>query len=237
MKNKLRGLSVLAVAVCAYAPAASAETQIGDFSLSANVGLYSDYAFRGISQSDEGPAVQGGFDVSHTSGLYAGIWGSNVNFNDGDEAKVELDYYGGYAAEYNGLAYDLGFIYYSYPGADSSLDYDFWEVAAAVGYDFGVASLSGSINYSPEFFGDTGDAVYFASALDVPLPYDITASAHVGYQAIDDGADYTDWSLGLGYDFHGFGLSLSYVDTDLDEPGDCADGCDARVIFGVSKSF
>lgn len=237
MKNMSLGLSALAIIACAFPATAQAETQIGDFSLSANVGLYTDYAFRGVSQSNEGPAVQGGFDVSHTTGLYAGIWGSNVNFNDGDEAKIELDYYAGYANEYNGFAYDLGFIYYSYPGADSRLNYDFWEIAGAVGYDFDFASLSGSVNYSPEFFGDTGDAFYTAAALDVPLPYDFTASAHVGYQTIDDAPDYMDWGLGLGYDLHGFGLSLNYTDTNLDEPRDTADGSSPRLIFGVSKSF
>lgn len=237
MKNKSFGLSALAIVACAFATTAHAQTQIGDFSLSANVGLYTDYVYRGVSQSDEGPAVQGGFDVTHDSGLYAGVWASNVDFNDGDEATVETDFFVGYANEYNGLAYDLGVLYYAYPGADSDLDYNFWEFAAAVGYDFGVASLSGSINYSPEFFGETGDAVYYAAAVDVPLPYEFNASAHIGHQTIDEGVDYTDWSLGLGYSLYDFDLSLTYTDTNLDEPDECADGCSERLVFGVSRSF
>lgn len=231
-------LTCLALAASfAAAPAALAETQVGDFTLSANTALTTDYVFRGISQSDEGPAVQGGFDAAHSSGLYAGVWGSNVDFNDGDEASVELDFYAGYAAEYMGFTYDIGAIYYAYPGADDSLDYDFWEAAFALGYDFDVAAISGSINYSPDFFGGTGDAVYSSANLDVPLPYDLSAAAHIGYQAIDDGIDYTDWSLGLGYTLAGFDLSVTYYDTDLDEPSECADGCDARVVAAVSKSF
>lgn len=237
MKHLYLTLSVLAVSACIIPVAAHAETQVGDFALSANVGLVSDYVFRGISQTDEGPAVQGGFDVTHSSGLYAGIWGSNVDFNDGDEANVEIDYYLGYANEYQGLSYDLGVLYYTYPGADSDLDYDFVEFSGALGYDFDVVALSGSVNYSPEFFGDTGDAFYYAAAADVPLPYDLSLSAHVGHQDIDDGIDYTDWSLGLGYNLAGFDLSLAYYDTNLDEPSECADGCSERVVFGVSKSF
>lgn len=221
--------------------------KIGDFDLSANVGFVTEYSFRGIAQSDEGPAIQGGFDVIHDSGFYAGVWGSNVNFNDGDEARLEVDVYGGYNGSFKGLSYDIGLIYYAYPGADSSLNYDFVEGAVAVGYDFDVLSASASVNYSPEYFGDSGDALYFATAVDVPLPADLTLSAHVGYQTLDDEAaffgtpspenSYLDWSIGLGYNLAGFDLSLQYIDTDLDEPSECSDGCDARVIFGISRSF
>lgn len=230
-------LGAVAISACALPVIANAETQVGDFTVSANVGLVSDYVFRGISQADEGPALQGGFDVSHSTGFYAGVWGSNVDFNDGDEASLEIDYYAGYANDYNGFAYDLGVIYYQYPGADSDLNYDFLEAAGSLGYDFGVAALSGSVNYSPEFFGDTGDAVYYAAALDVPLPQDFSASAHLGHQDIDQGVDYTDWSLGLGYSVAGFDLGLTYYDTDLDEPTECADGCSERVVFSISRSF
>lgn len=217
--------------------AAYADTQLGDFTLSANVGLFSEYVFRGISQSDEKPALQGGFDVTHSSGLYAGLWSSSVDFNDGDEASIETDLYGGFASEYNGLSYDLGFIYYGYPGADSNLNYDFWELAVALGYDFDVAALSASANYSPDYFGSTGDSVYYATALDVPLPYDFSFTAHAGYQTIDEAKDYADWSLGLGYNLAGFDLSLTYHDTNLDEPSECVDGCSDRIVFGVSRSF
>lgn len=237
MKKLLLGLSVVALSASTYSLSAKAETQLGDFTFSGNAGIVTDYVFRGISQSDEGPAVQGGFDVGHASGLYAGIWGSNVDFNDEDEASVEIDYYLGYSGEVSGFNYDVGALYYSYPGADSDLDYDFWEIAGAVGYDFDVAALSGSINYSPDFFGSTGDAFYYAAAVDVPLPYDFSFTGHAGYQTIDDGEDYTDWSLGFGYSVAGFDLSLAYYDTDLDEPEECADGCAERVVFGVSRSF
>jgi uncharacterized protein (TIGR02001 family) len=237
MKNFYLGVALAVLSVAAFSNAASAETQIGDFTASANVGFVTDYVFRGISQTDEQPAVQGGFDVTHTSGLYAGVWGSNVDFNDGDEAHIETDFYAGYASEYQGFAYDLGAIYYAYPGADSDLDYDYFELAASLGYDFDVASLSGAINYTPDYFGGLDEGVYYAATLEVPLPYDFSFNAHAGHQTIDEGEDYTDWSLGLGYSVAGFDLSLAYYETDLDEPDECVDGCDARVVFGVSRSF
>ena len=239
MKNTIAlTLGVLALAL----PFSPAHADESDFDLSANVGFVSQYSFRGITQSDEHPAVQGGFDVSHKTGLYAGVWGSNVDFNDGDEASVEVDVYAGYSGTVNNINYDVGFIYYAYPGADSSLNYDFWEASLALGYDFDVLAASASVNYSPEYFGDSGDALYYAANVDVPLPHDFTLSGHLGYQDIDDEVafgvqDYMDWSVGLGYSFKGFDLSLSYVDTDLDEPSECADGCDAKVIFGISRSF
>ena len=222
--------------------AASATTDNMDVEIMANVGFVSEYSFRGIAQSDENIAVQGGFDIAHSSGLYAGVWGSNVDFNDGDEANVETDLYAGYSGSANGVNYDVGVIYYAYPGADSSLNYDFWEGSLALGYDFGMFSTSASVNYSPEYFGDSGHAEYYSFNVDVPLPQEFTLSGHVGHQNIEDNAafgvpDYTDWSVGLGYNLSGFDLSLQYVDTNLDEPGDCFDGCAERVIFGISKSF
>lgn len=230
-------LTTLLTLSCA-APA-FAGTQIGNAELSANVGLVSDYSFRGISQSDEGPAIQGGFDIVHNSGLYAGIWASSVDFGDAD---IETDFYAGYSSAIGDVSYDLGLIYYAYPGADSDLDYDFYELSAALGYDFGLFSTAASVNVSPEYFGDSGHAEYYALAVDVPLPYDLSLNGHVGYQAIEDNAafgtpDYTDWGAGIGYNWEGFDLGLSYVDTDLDEPGDCADGCDSRVVFSIGRSF
>lgn len=234
---------VLALSSLALSPL-SAHAAMDDFNIetSANVGFVTEYSFRGIAQSDEHMAVQGGFDISHGSGLYAGVWGSNVDFNDGDEASVEVDVYGGFSNAIGGLSYDVGVIYYAYPGADPQREYDFVEGSLAVGYDFELFSASASFNYSPDYFNESGDAQYYAAGVDVPLPMDVTLSGHVGFQEIDNNAafgtpDYTDWSVGLGYNYEGFDLSLQYIDTDLDEPGECADGCDGRVIFGVSRSF
>ena len=209
--------------------------------ISGNIALTSEYTFRGIAQSNENPAIQGGVDYSHDSGFYLGAWGSNVNFNDGDEAQVEVDVYGGFSGELQALSWDLGLIYYAYPGADSALDYDFIEVAGSLGHDFGPFAVSGSLNYSPEYFGDSDEAYYIAGDVEVPLPSDLSLSAHIGYQSIDDEAafgvpDYTDWSVGLGYNLFGFDLGLQYIDTDLDRV-DCADGCDERVVFSVGRTF
>lgn len=240
MKN-YKLLSTLAFCSLTLTPtlALAEEEQTYGLQFSANTALVTEYVFRGITQSNEEPAIQGGFDVTHESGVYAGVWGSNVDFED---ASIEIDVYGGYSGEVDDFSYDVGLIYYAYPGADDSLNYDFVEGAISVGYDFDAFSASASFNYSPEYFGDSGDAQYYALGVDIPLPADFSLSAHVGRQEIDDNAafgvdDYTDWSLGLNYSLAGFDMFLQYIDTDLDEPDECSDGCAERVVFGVSRSF
>ena len=230
-------LSLFAVTVISPVTA-----QAQNFDFSGNVALTTSYSFRGITQSDEDPALQGGFDVSHDTGLYAGIWGSNVDFDDGDEAQLETDIYGGYSGSLKNFNYDVGLIHYAYPGADDSLDYDFTEASAALGYDFEHFSSSVSLNYSPEYFGDSGDAYYYAASVDVPLPKNFGLSGHFGHQDIEDNTafdapDYNDWSAGVNYTVQKFDFSLRYVDTDLDQPEDCSDGCDSRAIFSISRSF
>ena len=240
MKHTLK-LSAFILGLCAMDGNAYAD-EGSALEFSANTAIVSDYIFRGITQSDENFAIQGGFDVGHESGLYTGVWASSIDFNDGDQANVEIDLYAGYAGEANSVSYDVGGIYYAYPGANSSLNYDFWEIFASLGYDFDVASASVSVNYSPDYFGSSDDSLYTHLGVDVPLPQNFTVSGGVGHQSIDDNAsfgvpDYTDWNLTLGYDWEQFNISLGYHDTDLDEPSECADGCAARVVFAVSASF
>ncbi len=237
MKNKLLLTAGLLSLMIAAPISANAEMQVGDFAVSANAGIYSDYAFRGISQTDEDPSLQIGVDAAMDNGFYVGAWGSNVDFNDNGEGTLEVDLYTGFTNNITEeLSYDVGAIYYAYPGADSSLDYDFWEISFGMGYNFGDVAASASVNYSPEYFGDTGDAFYYAVGADVPVMEDFTVSAHVGYQDIDDSESYTDWSVGVGYSYEGLDFSVAYVDTDLSTT-DCAAGCDSRFIFGVSKDF
>lgn len=219
-------------------------------SFSANVSLTSEYYFRGLSQTDDAPAIQGGFDyevpLAKPVGLYLGVWGSNVDFNEAggvDGATIEIDYYGGLKGEIgdSGFSWDVGFIYYSYPGAAGSLEYDFWEAQMALGYDFGFAAVTASVNYSPENFGESGDAYYPKLAIDVPVPgiKDLTLSGSVAKQFIDKEAvfgapDYVEWNIGVGYTVAGFDLAVNYTDTDISPS---ADANDAMVLFTVGRSF
>ncbi len=126
-------------------------------SVSANVSFASDYIWRGMTQSD-GPAIQGGFDYASDGGFYAGIWGSNVNFNDG--AGSELDYYFGYGFDMGGVGIDIGYLAYDYPGNDSDLDFEEIYVGLSMG-DLGLLYASG-VDGAPDYmevsygFGDVG---------------------------------------------------------------------------------
>ena len=256
MRGLKRGLggALTAAAVCVVASAPSFAQEMkspipGTFS--ANVALVSEYLFRGLSQTDDAPALQGGIDyeveIAKPVSLYLGVWGSNVDFNEGgtvDGATVEMDWYGGLRGSIGdtGISWDVGAIYYSYPGAAGSLNYDFWEIAASLGYDFGVASVTGSVNYSPENFGDSGTAWYPKFAVDVPIPgvKGLSLSGYVAKQYIDKEAvfgtpDYVEWNIGVSYSIPGmFDVGLNYSDTDVSPS---VDGKNETIIFTVSKSF
>jgi uncharacterized protein (TIGR02001 family) len=140
--------------VTAFAEAAEPLVAEKDFpgKFSANVGLTTEYIYRGLSQTDDQPALQGGFDYEHESGLSAGIWASNVDFNDGsDGASVEIDYYAAFSGEVKGVSWSVGGIYYSYPGVNDDFDYDFFEANASLGYGFGPVAVTLGINYAPDF--------------------------------------------------------------------------------------
>tara|TARA_B100000073_G_scaffold330805_1_gene319587 strand:+ start:1170 stop:1874 length:705 start_codon:yes stop_codon:yes gene_type:complete len=206
---------------------------VGDFS--ANVTLTSDYSFRGISQTAEEPAIQGGLDWDSGTGFYLGTWGSNVNFGDGDETSMELDVYAGYAGSLNGLDYDVGFIYYIYPGANSNLNYDFWEIYGSLGYDFEVASFSAGLAYTSDNFGDTGDGLYLMSGLSIPLSDMFSLDASLNYYDVEPsfGDDYFDWIIGATLSIDWFDANISYIDTDISN----LDAADSRVVFSISRSF
>ena len=216
-------------------------------SFSATVTGTTDYVFRGISQTNEGPAIQGSFDWSkdfmvsgQKVGLFAGVWASNVDFSDGDQAHIEIDYSGGIRTEVNGIALEALAIYYNYPNTTDSRDYDYVEAGGKVGYDFKVVEVSGQFLWSPDFFGGIDDAYYFAGDVSVPLPYKFSIGAHLGRSEFDNSNanDYTDWSVSISRPILGFDLSVAYIDTNLSD-GECGDpdNCDARAVFTVSKSF
>jgi uncharacterized protein (TIGR02001 family) len=209
--------------------------------ITGNVAMTSDYLFRGISQSDNDPAIQGGFDYSHESGFYAGTWASSVSF----DGNVEIDLYAGFGGETaGGLAWDLGAIAYQYPGDSSGVDSDFEEVYGSLGFDFGVASVTAGLAYSPDYFAESDDAYYYYLDAGIPLGEMFSLALHYGHQDIDDNAafgtpDYDDYSVGVSTEQAGLGFDLTLSDTDLNT-AECFGGdsiCDSTVVFTVSKSL
>ena len=217
MKNSLKIASATCLAITLFASLSHAD-------ITANVALTSDYTWRGVSQNQEDPALQGGFDYSSEAGFYAGVWGSNVNFGG---ASTELDLYAGWATEFsNGIGLDFGVIRYAYVGSDIASDNDFTEYYAGFSYaDF-------SFTYSlGEEFGDQYEAAYSYGIGAVEI-----AAAVGQYDVNDDGNEYTYGSLGVSGSFGGksdLGWDVTYHDNDQDNFADA----DGRVVFTLSKEF
>lgn len=241
-KSYLMSTTVIAgvagiLAAASVSPAHAQEEEASGFETSGSVSIGTDYVFRGISQTLEDPTIQGSVDIG-INGFYAGAWASNLNFGDGDEAHIELDLYAGYGNEIEKFSYDVGVIWYLYPGADNDLEYDFFELQGNVGYDLGPVGVSAGVNFSPEFFGKVGNATYLSGGVSWPVHDRVSIDGHIGRQWTKVG-DYTDWSIGATFSAAGFDFGVTYYDTnlsDIDLGGD-NDIADGRIVASISRSF
>ena len=219
----------------AEAPAA-AEAE-SPHSLSANVAMTTNYMFRGVSQTDNGPAIQGGFDYEYTPyGLYAGVWGSNVSSEGYAGASMELDLYVGWKPTWDKLSFDIGYLRYQYPGTDFD-DNNTNEYKLGLSYETEYFTPGFTVSYSDDWYG-TGDSWYYDLSVDIPLPYEFTLSGHYGWNRFDDSSvNYEDYKVALSREFFGFGTELAWVDrTDTDLCG-APFQCGSTAVFTVSKSF
>ena len=157
-------------------------------SVSANVSFTSDYIWRGMTQTDA-PAIQGGFDYAAESGFYAGIWGSNVNFNEG--AGSELDLYAGYGFEVNGVGVDVGYITYEY--IDDPEDATFDETYLGLSYgDFGISFAFGDADYIEYSYAFGDVSVSYGDYDDTGTNFLISYGFSCG--SYDCGLAYSDFS-------------------------------------------
>lgn len=237
MRTKPLATALAALATIATIAAAGA-AHAGDGPFTANVGLVSDYAYRGGSQTDERPALQGGFDYAHDSGLYAGVWGSNVSWlsdsNPNVHNSLELDIYGGYKGTIGAIGYDVGLLQYYYPGSYPKGFNSPDTLEGYIGLSWEFLSFKYSYAFTDLFGYDRSDgSQYYDLGAAVDVGGGFTLAAHVGYSDIKGEDDYTDWKLGVTKEFGGFNFGLHYVDTDVDN----ADLADERVILSIAKSF
>jgi uncharacterized protein (TIGR02001 family) len=206
--------------------------------VSGSVAIATDYAYRGVSQTVEDIAMSSSIDWSHESGVYLGVWGSNVDFGDGTE--LEMDIYGGYASELMGISYDVGILGYLYPGARSG-DQDFLEFTLGLGYDAGFASASLGVAISPEFYANAGVGTHLSAGIAMPVPvpmledYGVAVDVNFGLQVLEDAADFVHYDVGLGFELVGFGLDIRYIGAGYTDGIGKLD--DDRVIFGISRGF
>jgi len=219
---------------CAQAAAAPASPH----TFTGNLGLYSSYRFRGIAQTYDRPAIQGGFDYSHSSGFYAGNWNSNVNEGAGyPGGSIEMDFYGGWKKSWGDWGLDLGGIYYYYPGTNAGATIPFSPANNKTGQvhsgrvDNGELYIAGSwkwisLKYShavTDYFStpDTNNSNY----IDLSANYDLGGGwginghvGHLNFKNMTNGS-YTDWKLGATKDLSGWVVGASYVDSN--SKGNC----------------
>ncbi|RZJ30464.1 MAG: hypothetical protein EON85_04985 [Brevundimonas sp.] len=209
-----------------------AAAQEPTWAVSGRVGVVSDYRDRGYTLSDEGPAVQGEVTLAHTSGLYAGVWGSGIAEYgigaDGDGAEVEVTFYTGWAGTVGGFDVDAAVWSNVYPGGE---DVNYVEFPLEIGRAIGETTLSAGVIWAPAQTGtgDQSNTWMWTRAEYAPEAWPVSLHAVLGYE---DGGfapeGKTDWRVGADAPVGGFTLSLDWVDSDTE---------DSAIVASVFRDF
>ena len=244
-KLKMALLAALTLPTLNVVAEEKAEEAKSDFSISYNMGLFSQYIFRGYTQTHNDPALQGGIDIEHSSGLYIGAWASNISWiRDRDDtayddgASIEMDAYFGYSNEIGdtGISYDVGYLRYMYPGdKNGGVTANATELHVGLGYGWvdgavhvvtsddawtwGRASGAGDSAKGTTYY-ELNTEIPVGELIGHPLLTGVTANLHYGYQHFAGQANnqdsYGDWKLGLDKEFKdGINVGYYYTDTDV----------------------
>lgn len=218
-------LPVAAASGPADAPAAASA-----FTITGSAGILSQYRFRGISQSDNKPVVQGTFTVSHNSGLYLSVWGSSASANNAvNIGGTEIDVYGGFthALGDRGVTIDAGVYGYIYPGSKDAvgIDESYVELYGSLAKSFGPAAAKVGVYWAPDqhYFNKFNTATQYnmyeyGELTFTPMQAPITLHGHVGHTGGGfnyAGNDYIDYTVGAGYKWQALTFDVSLVGTDL----------------------
>jgi uncharacterized protein (TIGR02001 family) len=225
------------------------------YTLTTNVGLFSQYVFRGISYTQEKPAVQGGADFAHSSGLYLGVWGTNISSKAIQNAVGEIDVYGGYARSVGDFGFDIGLLQFIFPdgqyeGTDET--YHTLEAYAAVSWKFLKLKYSRSITdyfgFNDKTFGAAGNgdsdgSHYLELNANYAFENGWAAEAHIGRQEVRnyDDFSFTDYRLGVAKDLgSGWRASVAWINTNADSDLYTIDGVDtgkSKWLASIVRSF
>jgi uncharacterized protein (TIGR02001 family) len=232
-KTRASACVLIAAGCCAAAPAQAAETDPpAAIEISGNVGLVSDYRFRGLSLSDRDPAIQGGIDVTHKSGLFVGTWASSIADYGG--SNMELDLYGGYGGSAAGLDYSVTGLAYVYPGGHGV---DYFELKGTVGKTIGPASLELEVSWVPDQGNYPGDNVYVSAGAEFAIPdTPLTLHARAGRESSDFIKKW-DWEAGAAYSFGNLKASVAYVDTNYSGANEAGRLGRAAVVASLLAEF
>ncbi len=210
-------LSLAAVVLVSGLYAADSTSEVG---VSANMAITSNYVWRGMTQTKNSPAIQGGVDLDY-KGFYLGVWGSNIEYGDA-KASLEADIYLGYAGELSSFSYDLGIVEYMYP--NMSDEYNFAEVYVDLGYDFNVASINAKYSLGIKT-NDTDPDDNWEVGASVPLPMEFSVDLTYGdYDTL--GAYYL---VGVNKSLGKFDFTLAYTANDATD--------EDNIVATVGTSF
>ena len=233
----------------ALAAALAVPAQAGDnkLALSGVASFTTDYMFRSISNSGNGPAVQPEFDLTYGI-FYAGIWGSNVSSAINPTSGIEIDYYAGITPKWQNITFNIAGLYYTYPGNN---DIDYFELKTGASWTGGNWTL-GIVNYWSPDYAQTGlesdaleGAVAYAFSGKLFNFFSPTISAVVGEQWYESpNPDYTYWNAGLTLGFlDHWSADIRYNDTADYSRADCLalignkNACDARAVGTIKATF
>lgn len=248
-----RGVAAIACLLGLVAGTASAQVDVGQgLAIAGAAGGLTDYVYRGISQTGGRPAIQGSAELTHGSGLYLGAFASNVAFAD-TNARQEVDVSGGLRVQTNGLAIDIGAIWYTYPGyaaAPGEPGLNYAEAILRLGYDLGPVTLLGTASYQPAGWGPYGNGYYLEAGAEWRMPVlELVLSGRVGYQWIGNNErfgtpDYLNYGIVLSRAFReGITAYAGWFGTSIGR-AECYGGekvCDNRFVaalvwrFGTSR--
>jgi uncharacterized protein (TIGR02001 family) len=221
-----------------------------EFTYSFSITGTSDYVFRGQTQTDGEPALQGSVGIGYGI-FYAGAWASSVDFGGedglgiGSDSQVEIDFYTGIKPTWGPATFDFGVIYYAYPGAnDFATELDYVEIKAGVsGEVLKSLTATGTVYYSPEYTGETGEAWTFEGALAYALPktwiFTPTISGTLGHTDVEllPIGEWTYWNAGVSLAVDKLTLDFRYWGSDLDIPDNVIFGAGDRFVFSATVAL
>ena len=242
---------MLSAAVAAPAFAQDTAPPAGPLTVSGGATLTSDYRFRGVSQTDKRFAVQGTLTIAHESGFYVSTWGSSIDDYVAYGSDQEIDLIAGYKKTINGTTFDVGGLYYYYPGSGGA-NTDFIEPYASVTHVFGPATAKAGVAYAPKQRALASahardDNLYMYGELGGAIPgTPFSVLGHLGYshgRSVLTGGlkGYLDWNLGVSYAWKNLTLGVSYVDTDIKKDESITPSgrhpAKAGAVFSIGASF
>lgn len=204
-------IPTLVTAAAMFAAAiTSAQAQGANFS--ANLTATNNYMWRGVTQTDDDFAIQGGADVEFDNGLAFGVWASNVDFFDSTDAEIDL--YGSFSYPLTDMVTGtVGAIGYLYAGQPSGADYNFFEVNGGLEFDLDPVTLGGTIAFSPDVAGQTTWDFEGSAAIGFAEYFEVFGT--LGYYSWESSSDWLYYVAGVGASYENFGVAAYVTGTDF----------------------